>query len=57
MVVIQNTAYFFGDKIFSEMLGPVMDRALDHYSFVMLLYNILPGSTKWAHVGLDYRHV
>ena len=57
VVVVKNSAYFVGDRVFSEMLGPVMDKALDHYSLVLMLNSILPGSSRWAHIGLDYRHV
>lgn len=31
IVIVENSVYFVGQYIFSNMLGPVMDTFLDHY--------------------------
>lgn len=31
IVIIENSVYFVGDYIFSEMMGPVVDKMLGHY--------------------------
>lgn len=33
-VMIQNSAFFFGDRMFTQLLGPVMDKYLNHYIYV-----------------------
>lgn len=32
MVMIENTSYFLGDRMFSEMLGPVLDSYANNYT-------------------------
>jgi len=38
------------------MLGPALDKYLDHYQQIILFKSIIPGSKKWAHLSLDYRN-
>ena len=42
--------------MFSSLLGPVMEKYLDHYKQVMYFESVLPGDENWAHIELDYRN-
>jgi len=32
-VIIENSAFFLGDKMFSSLIGPVSDNYLNHYRY------------------------
>jgi hypothetical protein len=53
---IENSAYFLGDYMFTNILGPVMNAALNHYKFMMWFPSLVPGQyDKYAVLNLDYR--
>jgi hypothetical protein len=31
--IVENSVYFLGDYIFSNLMGPIMDQFLNHYMF------------------------
>jgi hypothetical protein len=37
IVIVENSVYFVGDYIFSNMMGPIMDKALNHYHTGIIL--------------------
>jgi hypothetical protein len=41
--MIENSAFFLGDKMFSEMLGPVMDKHLNHYKHHWIQKSVIGG--------------
>ena len=43
LVIIENSSYFMGKYMFTEMLGPVLDVYLKHYEHDFTIYNYLPG--------------
>lgn len=55
--VVQNSLYFLGGSIFSSVLGPIMDRALNHYRMPLTLKSPLLGQTTQGHFVFDYRNV
>ena len=42
-VVIQNGAFYVGDKLFSTTAGPMLDEYLQHYTFEFGHNNVLRG--------------
>ena len=55
-VIIENTSYFLGKYIFSDLLGPIMDTYLNHYYREFLLKSQVPGQLTADFITLDYRH-
>lgn len=43
IVIIENSVYFVGDYIFSNMMGPILDKALNHYKMDVTLPSPFPG--------------
>jgi len=43
IIIVENSAYFAGDLLFSKFLGPMMDEALNHYSTSLFLYTPFEG--------------
>lgn len=43
LVIIENSSYFMGKYMFTEMLGPVLDVYLKHYTHEFLVFNYIPG--------------
>lgn len=43
IVIIENSVYFVGDYIFSNMMGPIVDKALGHYKTEVTLQSPFPG--------------
>ena len=43
LVVLHNTAWIYGPDLFSGMLGPVMDKYLNHYQQTIKFVNPIRG--------------
>jgi hypothetical protein len=56
IVIIENSVYFVGDYIFSEMMGPVVDKMLGHYKTGITLHSPFPGQTTAANYEFDFRN-
>jgi len=56
IVIIENSVYFVGDYIFSEMMGPVVDKMLGHYKTGITLRSPFPGQTTSANYEFDFRN-
>ena len=54
---IENSSYFLGDYMFTKLLGPILDHALNHYMINMWFPSIVPGQFKYALLKFDYRNV
>jgi hypothetical protein len=57
LVIIENSSYFMGKYMFTEMLGPVLDVYLKHYEHDFTLKNFLPGQNTWDVLTFDYRNM
>ena len=56
-IVIQNTAWIIGPFMFTNMLGPVMDKYLNHYQQDMYLWSPVKGMEDVKDTfTLDYRN-
>uniref|UniRef100_A0A7S3IHA3 Uncharacterized protein n=2 Tax=Strombidium inclinatum TaxID=197538 RepID=A0A7S3IHA3_9SPIT len=56
-VIIENSVYFVGGYIFSNMLGPVLDKVFDDYKLDVRLPSPLAGQDTSAKFTFDYRNV
>ena len=56
IVIIENSVYFVGDYIFSEMMGPVVDKMLGHYKTEITLPSPYPGQNTEATFEFDFRN-
>lgn len=57
MVVIENTSFYMGRFIFSQTLGPIMDKTTNHYTYDFGLESPFKGQTQTSQFGLDYKSV
>lgn len=57
IVVIENSTYFVGETIFSNMLGPVMDKYLNHYKYDFSFPSLVRGQDTFDYFQLDFRNV
>jgi len=56
IVVLENSAWFTGEYLFSAVLGPVMDAWLNHYQVTKVFPNPLRGQDTVDTLGLDYKN-
>lgn len=56
IVIVENSVYFVGDYIFSNMMGPIMDQALNHYSTAVVLQSPFAGQISEAAFNFDFRN-
>jgi hypothetical protein len=57
MVVIHNTAWLLGEYMFTNMLGPVLDKYLNHYQATILARSPFLGQeSKKQYFDVDYRN-
>ena len=56
IVVVENSTYFVGQYIFSNLLGPMMAEFLNDYKMNLELLDFLPGQDATDSFQLDYRH-
>jgi hypothetical protein len=56
IIVLENSVYFVGKWLFSSMLGPTIDRYLNHYQLPLNLPSPFPGQTSVATFNLDLRN-
>lgn len=56
IIVLENSVYFVGKWIFSSMLGPSLDRYLNHYKMPLYLPSPFKGQTSTADFHLDFRN-
>ena len=54
--IIENSVYFLGEYIFSNLMGPIMDQQLNHYMFEFPYPSIIRGQQTWDGFILDYRN-
>jgi hypothetical protein len=57
ILVIKDSVYFLGGTLFSQLLGPVLDKALNHYRFDIRLPSPFIGQTTSGDFIFDYRNV
>jgi len=43
IVILKNSVYFVGQYIFTDMMGPVLDSALNHYKMEMNMASPISG--------------
>ena len=43
MVVIENSSYFVGQYIFTELLGPIMNKSTNQYTYEFVLESPFAG--------------
>ena len=43
MVVIENSSYFMGEYIFTNLLGPIMNKSTNHYTYEFVLESPFAG--------------
>jgi len=55
IIIVENSAYFAGNILFSRFLGPMMDEALNHYSTSFFLDSPLNGQDTWAVFDFDWK--
>ena len=55
-MIIENSVYFVGQYIFSNMMGPVMDNFLNHYMFPFAFPSMVRGQHTWDMFTLDFRN-
>ena len=56
IVIVENSVYFVGDYIFSNMMGPIMDQALNHYHTGVILLSPFHGQNSRAQFDFDFRN-
>ena len=54
---IENSSYVLGEYMFTNLLGPVLDAALNHYHIPLWFKAVVPGQTGSAAFDIDYRQV
>ena len=54
-IAVRNSIYLFGDYILTDMLGPVMDKFLNHYHFDFVFHSPLDGQNTYSLMQLDFR--
>lgn len=57
MVIIENSVYFVGQYIFTNMMGPIMDTFLDHYKQTLYIPSPFWGQDTWDEFRFDYRNL
>ena len=57
MVMIQNTIFIIGKYVFNKVLGPQIDRFLNHYKFDFYMWSPFRGQNRFTQMQLDYRQV
>ena len=55
-VIIENSAFFLGDKMFSSLIGPVSDKYLNHYSYKFDQKSVIDGQNESETLILDFRN-
>lgn len=56
IVMIENSAWFWGEYVFTNMLGPVMDKFANHYQMPQVIESIADGTdASWVYF-VDYRN-
>ena len=55
-VIIHNTAWIYGPLMFSEMLGPTLDKYLNHYQQGIQISSPFKGQTTTDTLTIDYRN-
>ena len=56
IVIIENSVYFVGQYIFTNMMGPVMDNFLNHYEFPFAFPSMVRGQNTWDLFTFDFRN-
>jgi len=57
MVIIENSVYFVGQYIFTNMMGPILDTYLDHYKQTIHLTSPFWGQDTHDAFRFDYRNL
>lgn len=55
--MIENSAFFLGDRMFTELLGPAMDKHLNHYVFHFNQNSFVGGQHAHDSFTMDFRNV
>lgn len=56
IVIIENSVYFVGEYIFTNMMGPIIDNYLNHYNFDFNMTSPLPGQDTKALFRMNYEN-
>jgi len=54
IVIIENSVYFVGEYIFTNMMGPIIDNFLNHYNFDFAMPSPFPGQTTSGEYRIDW---
>lgn len=54
-IMIRNSVFLIGQYIFTDMLGPVIDKFLNHYHFDFYIWSPFKGQDKYSIMSFDYR--
>lgn len=56
IVIIENSVYFVGEYIFTNMMGPVLDTFLNHYQFPFYWPSYVRGQDTYDVFSWDFRN-
>jgi hypothetical protein len=57
IIIVENSAQFIGQFMFTHMLGPILDEMMNHYRIQLHLASPLLGQGTVAPFTFDYRSV
>lgn len=55
-VMIENSSWFWGDYMFTNMLGPVLDKIANHYQMPVVFKSLIEGTANQHMFFVDYRN-
>ena len=55
-VIIKNSAFYFGDKLLSNVAGPMMDEYLSHYTYTFEHDSWITGQSSKGAFTFDYKN-
>ena len=55
LVIIENSSWAFGEFIFTNIMGPAMDKALNHYKWLIPIYEVRNKANKYM-MYVDFRN-
>lgn len=56
-VIIENSVYYIGNMIFTDMVGPVVDDFFNHYHLNFYLPSLVRGQKTVDNFEFDFRNV
>jgi len=55
-IMIRNSVFLIGQYIFTDMMGPIIDKFLNHYHFDFYIWSPFKGQNKYSIMSFDYRN-